>query len=285
MSLLFNPETWISLVTLTGLEIVLGVDNVVVLAILTGTLRPAEARLAKRIGLSLAAALRLLLLSAITWITHLTAPVLTVAGQTLSWRDMIMIGGGLFLIVKATQEIHEEIEGDAPEFHQNAKPAAKFAAVIAQIAALDLIFSLDSIMTAIGLARDIEVMAAAICISVVLMYFAAETVGVFIRQHPTTKMLALCFLILIGIALVADGLGFDIPRGYIYFAMGFAGLVEAFNIWVKRRTALPSSPAESEGARGKGLAAKKHSAARSAAKNKQKPPQQTPAKTNRRRRK
>ncbi len=183
-------------------------------------------------GLGLALGLRLALLSAISWITRLTYPVLSAAGQDFSWRDLILIGGGLFLMVKATQEVHAEMEGreesgDAPLLK------ASFGAVITQIAIMDLVFSLDSIITAVGLARDIEVMVAAICISIGIMYAAAGPVGGFIKRHPTTKMLGLCFLILIGIALLADGLGLHIPRGYIYFAMAFAGIIEAFNIRAK----------------------------------------------------
>ena len=232
MHLLLDPAAWASLLSLTALEIVLGVDNIVVLSILTQGLRKPEAQRARAVGLGLALGLRLLLLSAISWITRLTYPVFNAAGQDFSWRDLIMLGGGLFLMVKATQEIHAEIEGrDRPAGAP--KPKAKFGAVIAQIAVMDSVFSLDSIITAVGLARDIEVMAAAICIAIGLMYVAAEPVAGFIKRHPTTKMLGLCFLILIGVALVADGAGFHIPRGYIYFAMAFAGVVEAFNIGAK----------------------------------------------------
>jgi predicted tellurium resistance membrane protein TerC len=229
MDLLFDPSAWASLITLTVLEIVLGIDNIVVLSILTHALPQREARRARAVGLGLALALRLALLSAISWITRLTDPVLNVAGEHFSWRDLILIGGGLFLMVKATQEIHAEIEG-REERGDKPKAKAQFGAIIAQIAVMDLIFSLDSIVTAVGLARDIEVMVAAICIAVGIMYAAAEPVGGFIKRHPTTKMLGLCFLILIGVALVADGFGFHIPRGYFYFAMAFAGAVEALNI-------------------------------------------------------
>ncbi len=233
MELLFDPAAWASLVTLTGLEIVLGVDNIVVLSILTGRLPKREARRARSAGLALALVLRLLLLSALSWIARLTAPVFTLAQVDFSWRDLILIAGGLFLIVKATQEIHATIEGEAGD---SESPAGKgrFGAVIAQVALMDLIFSLDSIVTAVGLARDIEVMAAAICIAIAIMYFAANATGDFIERHPTVKMLALSFLILIGVVLVADGFGAHIPRVYIYFAMAFAGSVEALNIWAKR---------------------------------------------------
>ncbi|MGO8954424.1 MAG: TerC family protein [Rhodomicrobium sp.] len=247
MELFLDPAAWASLVTLTSLEIVLGVDNVVVLAILTTSLPKQEARRARSAGLGLALALRLLLLSAITWITRLTAPLFNAAGVDFSWRSLILIAGGLFLMVKAIQEIHADIENDS----DGARPAlarkGRFAAIILKIAVMDLIFSLDSIVTAVGLARDIEIMAAAICIAVGIMYFAASVTGEFIERHPTVKMLALCFLMLIGVVLVADGLGTHIPRVYIYFAMAFAGLVESLNIWVKaaanRRTAqAPGAP-------------------------------------------
>jgi predicted tellurium resistance membrane protein TerC len=244
MELLFDPAAWASLITLTALEIVLGIDNIVVLSILTHALPPREAQRARAAGLGLALALRLALLSAISWLTRLTYPVFSAAGEDFSWRDLILIGGGLFLMVKATQEIHAEIEGRQEQFDQP-KLKPRFGAVISQIAVMDLVFSLDSIITAVGLARDIEVMAAAICIAIAIMYAAAQPVGGFIKRHPTAKMLGLCFLILIGVALIADGFGFHIPRGYIYFAMAFAGMVETLNIRSKgsgshlKRTAPP----------------------------------------------
>jgi len=246
MELVFDPATWASLITLTALEVVLGVDNIVVLSILTHALPQREAQRARAVGLGLALGLRLALLSAISWITRLTYPVFSAAGQDFSWRDLILIGGGLFLMVKATQEIHAEIEG-REDPSSTGRQKASFGAVICQIAVMDLVFSLDSIITAVGLARDIEVMIAAICISIGIMYAAAAPVGAFIKRHPTTKMLGLCFLILIGVALLADGLGLYIPRGYLYFAMAFAGVVEAFNIWAKgsaRQNGAPSASGE-----------------------------------------
>jgi predicted tellurium resistance membrane protein TerC len=232
MRLLFDPAVWASLLTLTSLEIVLGVDNIVVLSILTSRLPRHQAHRARSVGLALALVLRILLLSAISTIIQLTTPLFSAGGLSFSWRDLILIAGGLFLIFKATQEIHSEIEG---RYEDPFEPAAKvrFAAVISQIAVMDLIFSLDSIVTAVGLAQDIEVMAAAVCIAVGIMYFAANVTADFIERHPTLKMLALAFLILIGAVLVADGFGAHVPRVYIYFAMGFAGLVEALNIWAK----------------------------------------------------
>ncbi len=232
MELLFDPAAWASLITLTALEIVLGIDNIIVLSILTDALPREEARRARAVGLGLALGLRLALLSAISWMTRLTYPVFSAAGQEFSWRDLILIAGGLFLMAKAVKEIHAEIEGQE-NLPAGAKPKARFGAVIAQIAIMDLVFSLDSIITAVGLARNIEIMVAAICISIAVMYAAVQPVGGFIKRHPTTKMLGLCFLILIGTALVADGFGVHIPRGYFYFAMAFAAVVEAFNIWAK----------------------------------------------------
>jgi predicted tellurium resistance membrane protein TerC len=244
MDLLFQPDAWISLVTLAALEIILGIDNIVVLSVITSSLEEHSARQAQRIGLGMALAFRIVLLFFISWMTRLTAPVFTVAGQDFSWRDLILIGGGLFLMIKATQEVHAEIEGT----HRERKHASKrgFAAAIFQIAIMDVIFSLDSVITAVGMAQHIEVMIAAICIAIGVMYFAAGTVGGFIKRHPTTKMLALCFLILIGVALVADGLGFHIPRGYIYFAMAFAALVETFNVWAKPKAGAASGASVAE---------------------------------------
>jgi predicted tellurium resistance membrane protein TerC len=228
MHLIFDPAAWASLLTLTVLEIVLGVDNIVMLSLLTSRLPAREAQRARSAGLAIALVLRLALLSAISFIIALTEPLFAIGSVTFSWRGLILIGGGLFLIFKAIQEIHAEIEGrDDPP-----RPVGKgrFAAVISQIALMDLIFSLDSIITAVGLAQEIEVMAAAICIAVGIMYFAANVTGAFIERHPALKMLALAFLILIGVVLIADGFGAPLPRVYIYFAMGFAGLVEALNI-------------------------------------------------------
>lgn len=246
MELLFDPAAWASLITLTALEVVLGVDNIVVLSIITHALPQKEAQRARAVGLGLALALRLALLSAISWITRLTYPIFSAGGQDFSWRDLILIGGGLFLMVKATQEIHAEIEG-GEDPSGVAQQKASFGAVISQIAIMDLVFSLDSIITAVGLARRIEVMVAAICISIGIMYAAAGPVGGFIKRHPTTKMLGLCFLILIGVALVADGFALHIPRGYIYFAMAFAGVVETFNVWAKGSTSRRSQASSATG--------------------------------------
>jgi predicted tellurium resistance membrane protein TerC len=228
--LLFDPHAWAALVTLTVLEIVLGIDNIVFISILVSRCPPKMARRARQIGLSLALIFRLIMLFGLTWLMKLTQPLITAFGLNISWRDIILIGGGLFLIAKATHEIHSEVEGAHDEASAGAAAAQSFALVIAQLVAVDLIFSLDSIITAIGMARDIEVMVLAVIIAMAVMYAASAPVSDFIAKHPTTKMLALSFLVLIGVALVADGFDFHIPRGYIYSAMVFAGAVEVFNV-------------------------------------------------------
>jgi predicted tellurium resistance membrane protein TerC len=233
IELLTNPQAWAALVTLTVMEIVLGIDNVIFISIMVSRLPRGRARRARQIGLSLALVFRIVLLATLTWIMGLTAPIVTVLGNELSWRDLILIGGGLFLLVKGTREIHEEVEAQDPA--RAAVPAdVSFAWIVAQLIAIDLVFSLDSIITAIGMAQEIEVMIAAVVIAMAVMYVASGPVSRFIGNNPTTKMLALAFLLLIGVALIADGLGFHIPRGYIYFAMGFAALVEMFNVLARR---------------------------------------------------
>jgi predicted tellurium resistance membrane protein TerC len=235
MSLLTDPQAWAALVTLSALEIVLGIDNVVFISVLVARLEPKQAKRARQIGLSLALLFRIALLFALTKLIGLGAPVFTVLGNSFSWHDIILIGGGLFLIAKATHEMHAEIEGDEDE-NPGAKAArAAFSIVIAQVVVIDIVFSIDSIVTAIGMAQDIRIMIAAVLIAVVIMYAASGPVSAFILNHPTTKMLALAFLVLIGMALIADGFDFHVPRGYIYFAMAFAGAVEAVNIVAKRR--------------------------------------------------
>ena len=234
LDLLTDPNAWAALVTLTALEIVLGIDNVVFISVLVSRCDPESAKRARQIGLALALVFRLILLVGLTWIMGLTAPVLTVLGNELSWRDIILIGGGLFLIAKATHEIHAEVE--ATEHEGGAAPGGgrAFLLVVAQLIAVDLVFSLDSIITAIGMAEDLEVMIAAVVIAMAVMYVSSGPVATFIARHPTTKMLALAFLVLIGVALVADGFGAHIPRGYIYFAMAFAAAVESFNVMAGR---------------------------------------------------
>jgi predicted tellurium resistance membrane protein TerC len=233
LTLLTDPHAWAALVTLTALEIVLGIDNLVFISVLTSRLEAEKARRARQIGLSLAFIFRVIMLFGLTWLMGLSEPIVTIFKMGISWRDIILIGGGLFLIAKATHEIHGEVEardGDA----EVRSTAHAFRWIVVQLVAVDLVFSLDSIITAIGMAEDLEVMIAAVVIAMIVMYAAANPVGTFIADHPTTKMLALAFLVLIGVALIADGFEFHIPRGYIYFAMAFAGSVEAFNVLARR---------------------------------------------------
>jgi len=233
LELLTNPNAWAALVTLTALEIVLGIDNIVFISVLVARCSPSDAKRARQIGLSLALIFRIILLFGLTWLMSLTYAVFTVADRAFSWHDIILIVGGLFLIGKATHEIHSEVEAEEHE-DGAAKIHAAFSLVVLQIVAVDLVFSVDSIVTAIGMAQDIEIMIAAVVIAMIVMYVASGPVARFIAQHPTTKMLALAFLVMIGVALVADGSGFHIPRGYIYSSMVFAGFVELFNVLARR---------------------------------------------------
>lgn len=233
IDLLTSPEAWAALMTLTALEIVLGIDNVIFLSVIVSRIPVHQAKRARQIGLALALVFRIILLSLLVWLIGLTRPVFTLHGFGFSWRDIILIGGGLFLIAKATHEIHGEVE--AREHGESAGgKAGAFFWVIAQIVVIDLVFSLDSIITAIGMAQDLEVMIAAVIIACAVMYISSGPVARFVAEHPTTKMLALAFLVLIGVALVADGFKFHIPRGYIYFAIAFSAAVEAFNIMARR---------------------------------------------------
>ena len=227
MDWLTNPETWIALITLTTLEVVLGINNVIFISILAGKLPKGQQRRARRVGLGLAMITRILLLMSLAWIIRLTAPLFTVVGKEISGRDLILIGGGLFLLAKATYEIHDKLEGE--EGHASAKVRAKFASVIVQILLLDIVFSLDSVITAVGMARQLGVMIAAVVMAVGVMMVAAEPISTFVDRHPTLKVLALSFLLLIGASLVAEGLGQHFPKGYIYFAMGFSVFVESLN--------------------------------------------------------
>jgi len=228
-----SPEIWLSLLTLTALEIVLGIDNIVFIAVLVGKLpRDLQPR-ARRLGIILALIPRLLLLLAIAWVIGLTEPMFTVFGHGFSGRDLILFAGGLFLIYKATHEIHGSLEGD--EGGASARVHAQLIAVVVQIAIINLVFSIDSIVTAIGMANEIWVMAAAIVLSMIVMLLAAGPVGGFVERHPTVKMLALSFLLLIGTTLIADSFGVHVPKGYIYAAMGFSVLVEALNMAQRRR--------------------------------------------------
>ncbi|ETR75173.1 membrane protein [Afipia sp. P52-10] len=234
MALLTSPEAWAALATLTALEIVLGIDNVIFLSVLVSRLPEPQATRARQIGLALALIFRIALLSILFWLIGLTKPVITIMGNGFSWRDIILIGGGLFLIAKATHEIHAEIEAHDAAEEQKSGASNAFAWIIFQIIIIDLVFSLDSIITAIGMAEQIEIMIAAVIIACAVMYISSGPVAAFVAEHPTTKMLALAFLVMIGVALVADGFAFHIPRGYIYFSIVFAVAVEAFNILAKR---------------------------------------------------
>lgn len=224
-----DPAAWVALITLTVLEIVLGIDNVIFISLLVQRLGKQAAKRARQIGLSLALIFRVGLLTVLTWIIALKQPVFMLLGRGFSWRDIVLFVGGVFLIYKAVQEIHKSVERTTTESKPTAASTA-FWAIIFQIIVVDMVFSVDSIITAIGLADDIELMVIAVLIAIVIMYAASGWISDFISRHPTTKVLALAFLLLIGIALVADGLGFKIPRGYIYFSMAFAGLVEGINI-------------------------------------------------------
>ncbi|AVM75325.1 Integral membrane protein TerC family protein [Magnetospirillum gryphiswaldense MSR-1] len=237
MEWLSDPQLWISLLTLAALEIVLGIDNLVFLTILSDRLPEAQRPLARKLGLAFALITRLALLASLSWIVGLVDPVFTVWGHAVSWRDIILIGGGLFLLTKATHEIHGSLEGEEDDGHGGAVKAAAagFAATIIQIGILDIVFSLDSVITAVGMVDQLEVMAAAVIIAVIVMLVAAGPLSAFVSAHPTVKMLALSFLLLVGMALIADGLGFHIPKGYLYFAMGFSVLVEALNLIARKR--------------------------------------------------
>jgi predicted tellurium resistance membrane protein TerC len=232
MDAFFTSTGLLALVTLTFLEIVLGVDNVIFISILSGKLPRDQQDRARRTGLLAAMGMRILLLLSISWIVRLTAPLFSVLERPISGRDLILIGGGLFLLGKATLEIHERLEGE--EGHSSARVAPTFAAVIAQIMALDIVFSLDSVITAVGMADDIAIMVTAVVLSVGVMMFSAASISGFVNRHPTVKVLALSFLLLIGVSLIGDGLGMHIPKGYIYFAMGFSVFVEMINLRLRK---------------------------------------------------
>jgi predicted tellurium resistance membrane protein TerC len=233
MELLTSPEAWAALLTLTALEIVLGIDNVIFISVIVSRIPPAQAKRARQIGLLLALVFRIVLLSVLVWLIGLTEPVIMVKTVELSWRDIILIAGGAFLIAKATHEIHAEVEASHGEPDTESKAGVFFWAIM-QIIVVDMVFSLDSIITAIGMAQDLEIMIAAVVIACAVMYVSSGPVAKFVADHPTTKMLALAFLVLIGVALVADGFKFHIPRGYIYFAIVFSAAVELFNMLARR---------------------------------------------------
>ena len=232
LELLTDPHAWTAFATLTALEIVLGVDNIVFISILAGKLPPAQQAKARRLGLAAALVSRLLLLAALAWIVKLTAPLFSIGTQAISGRDLVLIFGGLFLIYKAVHEIHERLEG--AEGRKSALVAVSFASVIGQIMVIDVVFSLDSIITAVGMAEHLAVMIAAVIAAVGVMMAFANMIGTFVESHPTVKMLALGFLLLIGTALIAEGFGVHLPKGYIYSAMAFAVLVEMLNLRARK---------------------------------------------------
>lgn len=231
-----DPQIWLSLVTLSALEIVLGIDNLVFIAILTGRLPEHQRALGRKVGLALALITRLMLLATLAWIVGLTQPLFEIAGKGFSWRDIILIAGGLFLLWKATVEIHEMVDKDeeAPDRPEGAA-GVTFRGVVIQIAIIDIIFSLDSVITAVGMADKLWVMVAAVVIAMILMIIASNPLANFVSAHPTVKMLALAFLLLIGVILIADGFGLHVPKGYIYFALAFSVAVETLNHVVRRR--------------------------------------------------
>jgi predicted tellurium resistance membrane protein TerC len=234
---LYSPEAWIALATLTALEIVLGIDNIIFITILVGRLPARQRNFARNAGLALAMLTRLALLFSIVWVVSLTDPWFSVLGEAISGRDLILIGGGLFLLAKATHEIHNSLEGETES--TRTVLAASMGAVLVQIAILDIVFSLDSVITAVGLAQHVSIMAIAIIAAVGVMLFAAKSIGDFVDEHPTIKILALSFLILVGVTLIADGFNMHVPRGYIYFSMAFSVAVEMLNLRMRRKMQAP----------------------------------------------
>lgn len=234
MELLTDPQAWIALATLTALELVLGIDNIIFITILTGALPRERRRAVRLVGLSLAMGMRIALLLVLAWIIGLTAPLLTVLGQEVSGRDLILLGGGLFLLYKSTHEIHKSVEGTG-EGARHGTAASSVAGVLAQVVALDIVFSLDSVITAVGMVEQVEIMVAAIVLAVLLMMVSSEPLARFVDARPTVKVLALAFLLLVGTALVADGLDVHIPRGYLYFAMAYSMFVEMLHLRMQRR--------------------------------------------------
>ena len=238
LELLTDPQAWIALATLTTLELVLGIDNIVFISILVDKLPKAQQERARRIGLFMAMFMRIALLLVLAWIIGLVAPLFTVLGQEISGRDLILIGGGLFLIYKSTGEIHQSLEGEAG--HSSSAVKATFSAVILQIMVVDMVFSLDSIITAVGMVDRIEVMVAAVIASVCMMMLFAGAIGRFVSDHPTIKMLALAFLVVVGVVLIAEGFDQHVPKGFVYFAMAFAVGVEMLNIRMRKRSKQPA---------------------------------------------
>jgi predicted tellurium resistance membrane protein TerC len=234
MEWITSPESWVALLTLTALEIVLGIDNIIFISILAGKLPKNQQKTGRQVGLVMAMITRILLLFSIAWLTRLTAPLFSIFSYDISGRDLILIAGGLFLLGKSTFEIHERLEGE--EGHASQKVVASLAGVIFQIMLLDIVFSLDSVITAVGMVNEIFIMVSAVVIAVGIMLFASGPISEFVNDRPTLKILALSFLLLIGFSLIADGLGLHIPKGYIYFAMGFSVFVEVINLQVRAKT-------------------------------------------------
>jgi len=237
MDWIADPQSWIALTTLTGLEIVLGIDNIIFISILSGKLPMHMQQKARILGLGLAMLTRILLLFSLTWLMSLTKPFFAVLNHGISGRDLILIAGGLFLLAKSTLEIHDKLEGS--EAHDPSRPASSFAMVLIQIMLLDVVFSLDSVITAIGMANQLTIMVLAVILAVIFMMFASSSISRFVERHPTIKILALSFLLLIGVALIGDGLTLHIPKGYIYFAMAFSVFVEMLNQRMRKRETEP----------------------------------------------
>ena len=238
MEFLTDPQVWLAFATLTALEIVLGIDNIIFISILVGRLPESQRARGRTIGLALAMITRILLLLSITWVMGLSDELFSILDRGVSGRDLILIGGGLFLLAKSTMEIHHSLEGEEKDEHATALKAT-FLSVITQIAIIDIVFSLDSVITAVGMADHVEVMIAAVVVAVLMMMFLAGPISNFVDRHPTIKMLALSFLILVGMALIGEGFGFHIPKGYIYFAMAFSVVVEMLNIQIRKRAEKP----------------------------------------------
>ncbi len=245
LELLTDPHVWASFVALSAMEVVLGIDNVVFISVMVSRMPPQQRLMARRIGLSLALVFRVIMLAFITWFIHLTTPIFSLGEYDFSWRDLVLLAGGLFLLVKGTREIHVNIEGEE-EGGSGSVVTKSMTSAILQIGLIDIVFSVDSIITAVGMAEHIEVMIAAVAVAILVMYFASEPVAAFIERHPTTKMLALSFLLLIGAALVADAFHFHIPRAYIYFAMAFSAGVEVVNVLMMRNRRRAAAKAKAQ---------------------------------------